>query len=689
MSQQTLASTTRLFLDGVIDASELPAPTWGPIGEEVYNRTYRRDDETWAASVRRIVLGNISYAPQAVESGEAEALFDLLYDFKPIPAGRHLWVTGTQASHFNRNCWVAGWSRRLSNHFAFGAARLFEGGGVGGNYSYDLRSVTEPVRNHVDLFFTIKSDHPNYDAVKGSCGDRFVEWNEYINPQYVVEDQREGWIDLWTTLIDIACDRDGNHQFLVDLSQLRPYGAELKTFGGRASGPEPLASSSLGIIDVLNSVKPGEQLTGLQAMWIDHYIAASVVAGGARRSARMSLMHWRDPEIFEFINCKSDHVAHWSTNISIEIDSAFREALDDNDPHAMAVFRAMVTGMALNGEPGFVDTELHSVGERTRIRLVNPCGEASLEAEFDPEGDAAGESCNLGSINLDRYGTDSDGIKRAIRLMARFLYRATEHKHADSKASRIEERNRRIGVGLLGVQGWAAAYRSKLSELPDSTVLVKLLEEFAEVARDAGNEIADQLGTPRPIKVTAIAPTGTIAQLAGSTPGIHPIFARHFIRRVRYSNSDPNLDVMKAAGYNVIPDIYADSTSVVEFPVRDALLDRFGEDVIEDTEQIGLDKFIRLMITIQNAYCGGSNGQAVSATASIPANMDVDELAECILPAIGSLKGLTVFPELSRPLSPYERISKAEWLELTRGGVMLESGDSNDGACVGGSCPIR
>ncbi len=684
MSPQTLASDHLLSLTG-----ELAPPAWGPIGEEVYNRTYRRDDETWADTVRRIVLGNIGYAPQAVEPGEAEELFELIYNFKAIPAGRHLWVTGTKASRFNRNCWTVGWSRRLSDHFAFAAARLFEGGGVGGNYSYDLRSVVAPVQNHINLAVSIREDHPNYREVKATCGDRFVEWRSDLNPDIVVVDQREGWIDLWVALIDSACDDGGDRNILVDLSELRPYGAELKTFGGRASGPEPLALASLSIVDTLNTIEPGKQISGLQAMLIDHYIAASVVAGGARRSARMSLMHWSDPEIFDFLSCKSDHSAHWSTNISIEIDRAFRDALDDKDPHATAVFRAMVAGMALNGEPGFIDTELHSTGERNRIRLVNPCGEASLEADFSADGDAAGESCNLGSVNLDRFATDADGAKRAIRLMARFLYRATHHHHQDPRARRIEERNRRIGVGILGVQGWAASYGVKLSELPESTTLVKLLEEFASTAREAGNEIADQLGTPRPVKVTAIAPTGTIAQLAGSTPGIHPIFARHFVRRVRYSNSDPNLETMKAAGYNVVPDIYADNTSVVEFPVRDALLDRFSEEIVEDAEQVDLDSFIRLMVTVQNAYCSGSNGQSVSATASIPANMDIDELADCILPAIGTLKGLTVFPELSRPLSPYERVSKSEWLALTQEGAMVESGDSNDGACVGGSCPIR
>ena len=164
--QSSLTEITERFLNGEVGPEALPEPVWGPIGREVYERTYRRDGETWADTVKRNVLGNLAYAPEAEEQGEAVALFDLMYNFKAVPAGRHIWVTGTKASRFNRNCWVSGWSRRLSDHFAFAAARLFEGGGVGSNYSYDLRQVTQPVLNNLNVVFTINSDHPDYQSIK-------------------------------------------------------------------------------------------------------------------------------------------------------------------------------------------------------------------------------------------------------------------------------------------------------------------------------------------------------------------------------------------------------------------------------------------------------------------------------------------------------------------------------------------
>ncbi len=680
------------FLDGEVEADQLPPPQWGPIGEAVYRRTYRRDNETWGDTVKRIVIGNINYAPDVTLPYERERLFDLIYNFKAIPAGRHLWVTGTAASRFNRNCWVSGWSRRTSDHFAFTSARLFEGGGVGSNYSSDLLAVTSPITTSIELLITIPPDHADYRQVKDVSGDSFVELNTELNSKTViihVDDSREGWSDVWRSLIDIATSGKDTESVMLDLSAIRSYGQPLRTFGGRASGPEPLARASVAIVKLLNQIRATgiRRINGLEAMAIDHEIAASVVAGGARRSARMSLMHWQDPQIFTFIRSKENVSDHWSTNISVEIDEEFDLALRAADPHAEAVLAAVARGMLDNGEPGLVDTSLHSIGERTAIRMVNPCGEASLSAEISPNGDAAGESCNLGSVNLEAFGEDADAAKDAFVLMARFLYRSTQHTHISSRASRIEQINRRIGVGFFGLQGWAASHGVRLSELPTASHLFRLLDEFRQVTRLAADEIADQLGTPRPIKVTAVAPTGTIAQLAGTTPGVHPVYATHFIRRVRYANSDPNLEIMKREGYRIVPDIYAANTSVVEIPTRDSILDRYPADLIEDSADLSLSSFIELLVAVQSSFCAGSDGQAVSATASIDPSMEVTELISHLQGAIGRLKGITVFPAMSRPLAPYERITSEEWEDLAW--MRAVSGDSNDGACIGGACPVR
>jgi len=713
------AATIRAFLDGCVPADDLPEPHWGPIGREVYERTYARDIpglglEVWADTVRRVVNGSLGLIDRAHwRNTEDVDLFRLIYEFRAIPAGRHLWVTGTAARHMSRNCWAAGFSHRTSSHFRFLAARLFEGGGVGANYSADVLAMTQPIAGSVHLEIACQMTHPDEERVYAVAGDKMVP-NDPASPRMIhlgkfspdrrwtsttvvrVADTREGWVNAWVDLIDMACT-PGTHRLVIDVSTLRPQGSPLKTFGGTASGPEAFVRSLLEVSEILASAldETPRRLTGLEAMAIDHAIASSVVAGGARRSARISLMSWLDPEVFDFISCKTDHMHHWTTNISVEIDDEFHAAIADPDHprhgRAKSVLHAVAVGMTVNGEPGMIDTAKHSADEPEPVRIVNPCAEASLQSH--PVGltgnDVAGESCNLGSVDLASFGTDHEGATYAFELMARFLYRATLTQHHDPTAMSIENGNRRIGVGIMGLQGWVASHGYRLSELPAAPDLIEKLTDFRFSVRIAANQLADELGLPHPVKVTAVAPTGTIAQLGGTTPGIHPVFARYFIRRVRFTTRNAGLEAHRAAGYKVIPDIYAADTSVVEFVVRDAILDRYPADLVEQTDEIPVDRFLDIIATVQNAFCGEGDGQAVSATAQIPPDAEPTALANAIKLRLGTMKGFTVFPSTSRPLSPYEAISEDEYLAMEAAGLSTATGDSNSGECAGGACPIR
>lgn len=705
-------TTIRNFLAGEIDASELPEPNWGPIGKEVYERTYSRETrtsrkdgteevtkETWAETVRRVVLGNLGYAPEHInEEDEAVRLFELFYTFKATPAGRHLWVTGTD-SPYTRNCWCSGWDEQTSFHFHFLASRLFEGGGVGANYSADLLAATKPIRGELIVSIVCDENHDDIKAIRAASRSL---WTDYYAgyedtagthkgltslSALRVDDSREGWANAWAALIDKATE-PGVHRVLIDLSDVRPHGAVLRTFGGRASGPAPLADAIVKITEILNQAGSdndgdGRRLTGLDAMEIDHAIASAVVAGGSRRSARMSLMHWADPQIFDFIELKADPSRHWTTNVSVEIDDDFHAALAAGSTHAEQVLHAVAEGMARNGEPGLFDASAHSVGEPEPIRACNPCGEVSLQPS---------ESCNLGSVNLAAFGTDTEAALEAFRLVARFLYRATLKPYPDPRAAAVEARNRRIGVGLMGLQGWVAAHGARLGDLWAHDELRERLNEFRATCRSAANAIADDLGTPHPVKVTSIAPTGTIAQLSGTTPGIHPVIARYFLRRVRYADTDPGLIELAERGYHIEDAIAEDNTVVVSFPVRDGILERYDEELIEDSSDFGVGDFIRLIATVQETFCAGEDGNAISATAQIPQSMDPEKIVASIRPWLGSVKGVTAFPNVSRPQSPYEPLTKQAYIEAldaVASNVETLVGDSNDGSCSTGACPVR
>lgn len=1058
-------SAIAAYLDGSINTESftrmVPPPPWGPIGEEVFRRTYGRktiDPETgetvsveeWADTVRRVVLGNMGYAPDhAAQPGEAVELFELVYRHRLLPAGRHLWVTGTAVSKLSRNCWVAGYEPRLSAHFRFLAARLFEGGGVGANYSADLREVTAPLVGTVEVSYMIRADHPDFEAVTAVAPDHWAVENPAVAlasgiTVITVADTREGWVDAYAEVID-AATRPGHHKILVDVSGVRPHGAELRTFGGFASGPAPLVEAVIGIAAVLNRAGGrGRQLGGLESMEIDHLIAQSVVAGGARRSARLAAMHWGDPEVFDFIGCKTDGRSHWSANISVEIDEDFRLAVHAGDEHAVAVLAAVAKGMATNGEPGLIDTDLMSRDEPRPIRITNPCvtgdswvqttsglrqvrdllgdgqvellvndevwatgaegffetgtkpvlrldvdgtalrvtadhlistpdgwrpageltvgdvvdltdslgnswagpgseaegyllghlvGDGSFAGEhdsaelavwdqdghgpeirarllelieaagldhrsdwtgwhaksgadegkwvlrsaalrdlaarfgitrghktvtpevmaassefvtgflrglFDTDGHvegtstgsgitvrlsqsdaemlgnvrtmllalgvkaavrtmhpagqkvmpggtfevresfrlvisglhterfaklvgfehlakqakltagidamtkgfyskpmvgtvqaivddgieavydcqvpglnafvangtivhncgeatlstegAEGESCNLGSVNLDAYGTDIAGARRGFELMARFLYRATMNHHPDPHVGRIEERRRRLGVGFMGMQGWCAAHGVRLTDFASDEALRTAMIDFRLACRDAADALADEMGLPRPVKVTAVAPVGTISQLPGTQPGLHPVKARYFIRRVRFAGAEQGWRDAQAQGYRVVDDVYAADTKVVEFIVKDSVLDRFPEHLIEQSNEVSAAQFFELVCAVQETFCGPGDGQAVSATGQIPVDTNPADLVMAIVPWLGRLKGVTVFPDKSFDLPPYEPLTREEYeariAELSAG-AELAAGDSNDGSCATGACPIR
>src|SRR5690606_20043399 len=216
--------------------------------------------------------------------------------------------------------------------------------------------------------------------------------------------------------------------------------------------------------------RAGQQMTPMDAMRIDHASAQGVVAGGVRRRARMSIMHWQGEDVFELIDCKADTGDLWTTNISVEVDDTFCQALENGDEPATNVFDAVTQGMLSNGEPGFWNSSLSQVGEVDEIVATNPCGEIPLESWG---------GCNLGHVNMDAFAPttygdawDIEGAAEAHRLMTRYLIRATHADLHDEKNRAAVDRSRRIGVGHFGVQGWLAKQGIKFSEA--STELLDL-----------------------------------------------------------------------------------------------------------------------------------------------------------------------------------------------------------------------
>jgi ribonucleoside-triphosphate reductase (thioredoxin) len=676
-------------------------PSWGPNGKDVYERTYQRvksdgTRETWPDTVRRVVKGNLSLVPEnRIRPGEEEELYDLIYNFRGIPAGRHLWMSGVDGRQFLFNCYVSGWGDRLSEHFTFTFNQLMEGGGVGANYSAKyLNSYT--IYNLTRVHIVCSEEHENYRDLQ-EAGLLSSEFSASAMDAFEVEDSREGWTAALRWVIDIASSPTYEQEeltLIIDVSNVRAAGKRIKTFGGTSAGPVPFARMVKQIGFLLNEMWENG-VTGPLCMEADHAIATCVVSGNVRRSARMAIMHWNDPYIEWFLSCKEEGLSHWSTNISVEIDDEFIEYVNrpsnDGDPladRARRVYESIASGMLNNGEPGIWNSSLANVGEPNAVIATNPCGEICLEPW---------ENCNLGHINLDSfvdpYGyVDFDGLTRAHELMARFLLRATYGDISDPKTKAVANRNRRIGVGHFGYAGFVAKQGIKFSESHRNLTVRQTLSALAHVVQNTVERYAHELRIPVPVKSRTVAPTGTIAKLAGRTEGIHPIYARYFIQRIRYSTVDPQqaerINEYRNEGFNVVPDTSTPYTMVVELPTKNLLVEELEKmgidvDVLEDASEISLADHLGVQSMYQELWADN----AVSYTVNLDPKMHTTEsLARVMKPFLGVLKGTTVFPERGYELAPMERVGEADFVRL-RGSQAVSEGINDD--CATGACPVR
>ena len=667
---------------------------FGPTGEVVFRRTYSRTKpdgtkETWPETVRRVVDGNLGLVdPRYQLEGERESLIKMMEEFKILPAGRHLWASGVKGRQYLFNCHVSHWSDRPSDHFEFTFMRLMEGGGVGANYSNRYLLNYPRIQHPLKVEIVCDPEHPDYEAMKeqGLLSDRYdSDWDG----AFEIEDSREGWAAALVDLIDTFYRSEVvNFHRVYDVSRVRGSGARLKTFGGRASGPAPLARM-LATVELIFSNLAGECLDGISAMELDHALAECVVSGGNRRSARMAMMHWNDPQVFEFIDVKQASGSHWTTNISVEVDDLFWVAVRDEETNALAVLDAIATGMVHNGEPGFWDSSYSNVGEPTPVVCTNPCGEIAL---------MPWENCNLGHVNLAAFvapnGTINTQLFEAHRLMTRFLIRATFGDVNDPKQQEILNRNRRIGVGHFGVASFLAMAGIKYSEAPTHDGFRELLDMSSQVVEKESRAFAHTLRIPVPVKSRTIAPTGTIAKMPGVSEGIHPIFSKYFIRRIRFSKVDPDqretLLQYQLQGYDVEDDLYAADTAVVSIPTKDSLVADVaaihGDDRAEELVEAADDLTLAQMLAFQAFYQANWADNAVSFTANVdPERYTPVDVAAAIVSFGGLVKGATIFPEASMSQMPYERLTKEEY----EAADVRSIADGIDEECATGACPVR
>lgn len=478
------------------------------------------------------------------------------------------------------------------------------------------------------------------------AGGRYLYYagrpNHYFNNCFLLkaeEDTREEWAELAKR--STSCLMTGGG-IGVDYSILRGKGKTISRTGGVSSGP----------ISLMNMVNE---------------IGRNVMQGGSRRSAIYASLNWQHADVEDFLKAKN-----WSqlikdekakdfnfpgpldmTNISLNYDDAW---LNKQDRTRDPVFLQNVRQAMETGEPGFS----FNFGDKQNETLRNACTEVTSEDDSDV--------CNLGSINIGNIKSLEE-FKDVVQLASKFLVCGTLRADLPYvKVYSVREKNRRLGLGIMGIHEWLLK-RGQQYEVTDE--LKQWLEVYKNGSEQAANEHCDRFYISRPKAYRAIAPTGSIGILAGTTTGIEPLFAVAYKRRYLTEGTRWKYEYV------------VDSTA-------DLLIKEYGldPDKIDTAYKLShnYEQRIKFQYDVQQYV-----DMSISSTLNLPAwgskdnNPDcVDNMAQTIAKYAHGLRGMTCYPDGSRGGQPLSECSYNE--AISHKGVVYD--ENADRACKDGVCGI-
>lgn len=413
----------------------------------------------------------------------------------------------------------------------------------------DVRAFDESLyilMNGVGLGFSAEKQYVSNLPV---VNEHFENTRSVIN----VADSKAGWARGFRELIAMLY---AGQIPVIDVSNVRPAGARLKTFGGRASGPQPLVDLFDFTIGIFKNAA-GRQLTAIECHDIMCKVGEVVVVGGVRRSALISLTDLHD---YDMSKAKSG--AWWET--------APHRALANNSAvyyKKPSIGEFLTEWGALyeskSGERGVVNMEAFRKSpyaprrDMGKIQGLNPCGEILLRSK---------QLCNLTEVVVDENDTVED-LKRKVRtatILGTVQSTLTNFKYLRKIWRDNCDEERLLGVSLTGQFG-----HSVLSGREGLDRLSSTLDELRREAVDTNGTLARRLGVNVSTAITTAKPSGTVSQLTASSSGMHPWHASYYVRSVRADNKDPLTAFMKDVGIPNEPDVTKpDSTTVFYFPQK-------------------------------------------------------------------------------------------------------------------------
>ena len=490
----------------------------------------------------------------------------------------------------------------------------------------------------------------------------------------VVSDSKIGWASAFRELIAMLyAGKIPNW----DTSRVRGAGERLKTFGGRASGPEPLVDLFNFCIEVFRKAT-GRKLTSIECHDIVCKIADIVVVGGVRRSALISLSNLSDGRMAKAKSGdwwrNEGHRALANNSVAYTEKPDFEAFL--SEMHTMYESKA--------GERGiFSRVAAQKVAARNGRRDAeqdfgtNPCSEIILRSN---------QFCNLSEVVI-REGDTLASLKKKVEtaaIIGTLQATLTDFRYLRNLWKRNTEEEALLGLSMTGIMD-----HPTLGNSSDKTK--QWLEELKEVAITTNKIWAEKLGIAQSVAITCVKPSGTVSQLVDSASGIHPRFSKQYIRRVRSDKKDPLAVFMEDKGFPVEQDVMSPASAVFSFPVK-------APEKSVTVAEVGAMQQLELWKTYQNHWCEHKPSITVYYT-----DNEFLQVAQWIWDNFEICSGISLLPVSDHVYqqAPYEDISIEKYNELLAAmpqGVSwedlenFEQEDNTTGsqelACTGGACEI-
>ena len=465
-----------------------------------------------------------------------------------------------------------------------------------------------------------------------------------------------------------------------DLSKVRPAGAPLKTFGGRASGPEPLESLFNFAVNIFKNA-PGRKLSSIECHDLVCKIAEVVVVGGVRRSALISLSNLSDDRMR---HAKSGQ--WWNDNGQRAL--ANNSACYSEKPDIgifMDEWKALYESKS--GERGIFNREsANKQADKNGRRTVeghefgtNPCSEIILRSR---------EFCNLSEVVVRASDTPKSLLEkvRLATILGTFQSTLVNFKYVSSQWRKNCEEERLLGVSLTGIMDCPYTNGKKPG-------LNKLLDELREMAVKTNKEFAEKIGINQSVAVTCVKPSGTVSQLVDAASGIHARHNPYYIRTVRGDKKDPLTKMMIDQGFPVEDDAMNPShTSVFSFPMK------VDQSAVFRTDMNAIEQ-LELWLTYQKHWCE----HKPSVTISVKEHEWL-EVGAWVYENFDWMSGVSFLPfsEHTYKQAPYQDCTKdeyeflvdrmpktVEWSKLSEYEITDMTIGAQELACAAGFCEIQ